>query len=228
MLTFKNNPELKARLIEQMKQHAELYELAKGQDWENSKGCAVGCMTHSGKNHHEQYPELFGLPEWLAHLEDFLFENFSNKYSKTFSVKLLEAIPVGVNIEAVQDELKLWILQNELHYDRTQWPDVANAVATVEGFLLRKIEGDNPTASEWSAARSAAWSAAWSAAGSSVKSAESARFAAWSADSAAAESAEAAAQSAESAVESAVESAEAACERIANKLIELLDANTLP
>ena len=117
--------------------------------------------------------------------------------------RFAEAIPVGVSLDGLADELAIARLREECLPLSGKWPESirAEVVAAIEQ-VIAALEGK--------ADRSAARSAAWSAAESAAESAESAR------------SAERAARSAWWAARSAARSA--AYTREANRLITALSA----
>ncbi len=207
MKAFLNDVKIHKKFIDRLQQHYKLDEIIKGQYWENGKGCAVGCTVHSSS--HISYEIELGIPEWIAKLEDKLFEGMPNEKSKEFPLKLLKSIPIGFdNWQHIYHQLYVFMLEKICKNI-----DNKIVVKTIcDVITLHKTESKDESA--WSAARSAAY-AAWSAR-SARSAARSAAYAAWSARSArsagSAESAESAARSAESAesAESAARSAESA------------------
>jgi hypothetical protein len=231
---FHNKESEKQKYVSRMKSHIAADELIRGEGWTGKKGCAVGCTLN--RYNHKCYQDELGLPEWLARLEDTLFEGMSLEKSKTFPLEFLEAIPVGANLDKTFHKFCIYVLQDckknvELKYDY-----VIEAIDSVIGYHQKSIVGFESESAAWSAesaarsaesaesaarsAASAAWSAesaAWSAesAESAARSAESAESAAWSAESAAwsarsARSAWSAARSAAESARSAAWSAESA------------------
>jgi hypothetical protein len=226
------------------KEHVKQDHLAKGYgyyrnsrpDW---KGCSVGCFTKDPGGGHAKYPELFGLPEWLARLQDSIFENLPDDVARQWwHVTLFSSIKKGADLERVLPRFMRWILTEGLVYDAEAYPQVREAVEMCVALYDRELVGDVPTESDWSAARSAArsaaqsaWSAAWSAARPAARSAWSAAQSAaesaarsdaesaWSAAESAAQSAWSAAESAWSAARSDAQSA--AWKKIAEKVVEL-------
>jgi hypothetical protein len=249
---FHNDAKIKAKYVKRVEAHRKADELVRGIGWENGRGCAVGCTLENYD--HSRYPIEIGLPEWLARLEDYLFENLPQKEAMTWPERFLKAIPVGANVENVQHNLAIRRL-DRLIVSQTKAlsqnkGDLAKGIAaviasieTVKALHHAQVDGKMcPTdaarsaarsaaeSAAWSAARSAAesaaWSAAWSAARSAAESAawSAAESAAWSAARSAAESA--AWSAAESAAWSAARSAarSAAIKQEASDLIELLKA----
>jgi hypothetical protein len=225
---FHNDPAIKAKYLARVREHARLDHLVQGTGWKNGKGCAVGCTLES--YHHSRYPIELGIPVWLAHLEDQIFEKLPWDEARSWPERFLVAIPVGADLEPVQWQQAIWRHERQLDALKdnaepyaTQVRDAIRLVidycrARLEGAATEKQRNAESGAGAWSAA-DLAWSAAdlaWSAARSARSMARSmARSAARSAQSAA-RSAEAAAESgAEAAARSAAWSAEAAAESAA-------------
>ncbi len=214
MLSFHNDPAIKEKYLARVAAHALADEIIKGRYWEQGKGCAVGCTIHS--NNHAAYETKLGLPEWLARLEDCLFEHLPNGVAKKFPRDFLHAIPVGVNLEAVKWRFCSFLLKENIQrvislcLDETCKEQVVLAIRSVLAVHEKAL-----ATGVWDE------SAAWSAAKSTESAAKSAAWSAWSA----AESAESAAKSAESAAKSAAESAAesaAAFQRYSSELLRLL------
>lgn len=227
MQTFHNDPSIKAELVAQLKDHYEADEIIQGQYWQDGKGCAVGCCVHG--NDHNLFPVMHGLPTWLAHLMDGIFEGLSRRQAKKFPLQVISAIPVGVDLTRVKHQFFHWLLVDPINGVARFNPH--QSIIEVASLHRRVVDGEIVSDQEWSAvwsaawsaaqpgaefasrasAESAAWSAAWSAArpGAQTAAWSSARAAAWSAVRSAAEStAESAARAAVmSAVESSARSA---------------------
>jgi len=198
LLSFHGDSAIKEIYLDRIRAHADADEIVHGQYWENGKGCAVGCTIHSSQ--HDRYETDLGVPEWLAHLEDTIFENLSNGEAKTFPLEFLESIPVGVRLEPVKWKFCAFLLRENIDRVLTLTLDETlktRVVSAVRGVLALHESAIKCGRLESAAARSAAWSAARSAARSAAWSAESA---AWSA------------------------ARSAAFSRMADKLIELIEA----
>ena len=232
LTTYHGDPKVKAKLLRRIAAHEKADRLTQGTygtmngHW---RGCAVSCSlaTRNGTYHgkqvdtglHAEYPKQFGLPEWLAHLEDRIFEGLPRDEAMQWPRRFAEAIPVGVSLDGLADELAIARLREECLPLSETWPESirAEVVAAIEQ-VIAALEGKGDRSAAWAAARSAAWAAA-SAAASAAWAAESAARSARSAESAA----ESAAWSAESA-RSAESAASAAYTREANRLITALEA----
>jgi hypothetical protein len=262
MLSYHNDEGLKTMVVAEMKKHQEQDQFIKGRYSEQEdgifKGCAVGCTIDSinkvlGKSYdessHSVFEETIGVPEWLARLQDTLFEHLPKDENSQFAVDFLDAIPVGVKLGPVKWKFCAFILKENI--DRvTSLSNLPDEIRENIVESIRKVLKVHESAIEigaWNdsaaasaaesadsaafAARSAAWYAAASAAESARSAAAAARSAAFAAAEAAAESARSAASAAASAAwpaESAAESAAwsgagyAAYKRYAAELIRLL------
>src|SRR5579863_9777997 len=82
---------VKQKYVKRMQNHIKADELIRGTGWDNEsgKGCAIGCTLN--RYDHHCYQNELGLPEWIAKLEDSLFEGMSKEKSKTFPLEFLKA-----------------------------------------------------------------------------------------------------------------------------------------
>jgi hypothetical protein len=225
MLSYHNDAQLKKLVVCEMLKHQEQDQFIKGAYEKLNgkfKGCAVGCTIDSinvilGKSYktsdHEIFEEAIGVPEWLARLQDTLFENLPRGDDSQFAVDFLSSIPVGVNLEPVKWKFCAFILKEGIDRILSQ-PNLSEelreqVVSAMRGVLNLHESAINTNIWDQEMATSAE-SAARSAE-SAARSAESAaRSAAESAESAARSAAESAARSAESAARSAAWSARSA------------------
>jgi len=150
MRSFHDSKELKQEYVDRVEHHQAADEITQGTYWENGKGCAVGCTIHSDDHHN--YEVALGLPEWLAHLEDRLFEGMSNVDAKAFPLIFLEAINVGSNLTSVKSKFLAVVLEFSLkQFDNNKNLNCTKAIKGVihfyktgEGNLteLRKFAAD--------------------------------------------------------------------------------------
>ena len=180
---FHNDPKIKEKYLNRVIAHQKADRLIRGITWEDGKGCAIGCTLEAYD--HSRYPIELGIPEWLARVEDTLFEGMTKKKSETWPKIFLKSIPVGVDLEKVKVPFVVIILEHSLKtldslkVDHKEFPDVVKAIkgshAAVEQMIVAQKSGDRDkiTAAAWSAesAESAAWSAARSAAWSADRAA---------------------------------------------------------
>jgi len=210
-LSFKNDLKIKDALIKRMDHHIEMDDLMQGATGSNGKGCTVWCALNNGKlkngYDHSAFPDVLGLPEWLARLHDTIYEGLTTENSKWFSREWVRSIPVGVNLEPVKWKFSVFLLKENI--DRvltlaindelkTKVVDsIRLCLAVNESAIVTGVWDESAARSAAKSAELAARSAAWSAARSAAKSAElAARSAAWSAARSAAKAAELAARSA--------------------------------
>jgi len=193
ILSFPNND--KQMYLDRVRRHREADELIRGTDWEDGRGCAVGCTLETYD--HSLYPELLGVPEQLAHLQDWLFENLPENHL-TWPERFLSAIPEQVDLSRVYsqwvvrllnrrlaslgDGNELWRLQvryiveevKELFSGGILAEKSAWARAWTRAWVVGKTVGK--TAEKTAGA--AAWAAAWASRGVGFAG-ESAGAAAW-------------------------------------------------
>jgi hypothetical protein len=204
MQAFLGKPEVKQMYLQRVEQHAKADEIIHGTYWSRGKGCAVGCTVHTSNEPHSRYPVELGIPEWLAWLEDSIFESLPNGNAKQWPVRFLKSIRVGADLEPVRPKFLKWLLVDpkngvlrlvNVEHDKEDayTTKVRLAIEQVVKMLDDWIEtGERDESAAWSAAesaasaaesaaRSAAESAAESAARSAAESAASAASAAWSA-----------------------------------------------
>ena len=261
MLSYKNDVNLKTMIVEEMKSHQEHDQIIKGTYGRMNgvfKGCAVGCAVDSfnrkldkkyAVDSHAAFENAIGVPEWLARVQDNIFEGLPDKENSQFAVDFLEAIPVGVNLKPVQWKFCAFILKENiervlslkiaddlkkqvvyairqvltLHEDAIKSGDWKKSAARSAAECARSAADSaaESARSAWSAARPAAWSTAWSAAESAAECARSAaESAAESARPSAWSAARSAAWSAAWSARSAARSA--AYQRYAKKLLKIL------
>jgi hypothetical protein len=224
MQAYHNNESVKQLYLDRVAAHEAADEVVQGLYWENGKGCAVGCTIHSDQ--HSDYPELLGVPEDLAWLQDTIFEGLTPERAKTFPREFLAAINVGADLSKVGNRFMVWLLIDPDH-GVVQYADErgADAIRAVAALHQRVAEGDTVTDAEWDAAQTAA-RAAEAAARAAAEAA--ARAAAWAAARAAWDTAWATAWAAEAAARAAgwaaARAAWAARAAQADKLLALLRA----
>ena len=157
MRSFHNDAAVKEKYVARLKAHHKADEIIQGTGFENGRGCAVGCTLDNYS--HKAYETELGLPEWLAYLEDKIFEGLPKKEAAKFAVDFLLAIPVGVDLERVRWQFCAYILKIEI--ERVLTLKISDAlkeevVSAIRGVLVLH-EGAIVSGSP--SARSAAWSA---------------------------------------------------------------------
>lgn len=241
MLAYKGTVK-KSEFVKELLNHQKADNFIRGTYWNEGKGCAVGCSLESvskvkgiiiDHKDHKSYETHLGIPEWLARLEDILFEGMNIKKSKSWPVAFAKAIRVGADLDKIKTPFIILILKHTLksmdnvEYDGNAFPYVKIAIEQSKAAVTQMIKaqkfGDQllistaRSATAYSAADSA-YSAAFSAAGATAASARSAAAsAAFSARSAAFSAADSAAYSAAASADSA-----AAYDYYAAELLKLL------
>jgi hypothetical protein len=170
LCAYHGDEALKEETVAKARMHREASEFVKNEYFAKNgktKVCAVGCITEDPNGGHDQYPTRWGIPEWLAYLEEKIFTGLPDDKIAAWPERFLAAIPVGADFDGLADRLAIECLP--LSGD---WPESirAEVVASIE-LTIAALEGKKSLSaaarSAWSAARSAesaAESAAWSAA----------------------------------------------------------------
>ena len=169
MLSFHGKQEIKDLYMARLKEHHRLDEIIQGTGYDGARGCAVGCTLNNYS--HSAYEKELGLPAWIAHLEDKLFEGVSKEQASKFAVAFLEAIPVGVDVEPVRWKLAIWRHSNQIESLReNKEPYVKQCSDAIQGVIeyCEARLASNFDVAKLESARSAARSAAESAAESAA------------------------------------------------------------
>ena len=193
LISYHGDENLKKQLVSEIAQHRTADQIIQGTYGEgigkNWRGCAVGCSIHSlnrklGKKYsisdHKVYEKALGLPEWLARLEDEIFDGLPKEEAMKWPEQFAQAIPVGVNVERVKWQFCSFILKE--NSERVLTLNISDelkkqVVESIQGVLAVHENALKSGIWDQFAAESAAWSAAESAAGSAARSA----WSAWSA-----------------------------------------------
>lgn len=84
-----------------------------------AKGCAVGCSINSisllknlplNPTEHKNFETYLGIPEWIAHVIDFIFEQLPLKQAKKWPIHVADAINEGSDLFTIAEDFKLFIL----------------------------------------------------------------------------------------------------------------------
>lgn len=185
MLSYLNDPAVKAKYTARFADHRAADEVIQGTGFDNGRGCFVGCTLDD--YNHSRFPVELGWPEWLAHLADAIFEGVPKTEAAQFGTDLLEAVPIGVDLEPLRHRFALTVQQRNLaRLAGNDEPYAVECRAAIEGVIAYLQAEDKAESAAESAARSA-WSAAWSAESAARSARSAARSAAWSAESAVSE-----------------------------------------
>ena len=110
MKAYHNDSKIKTKYVNRVKAHAKADQLVKGQYWKDGKGCAVGCTVHSGD--HKSYETELGIPQWMAKLEDRIFEGLPNKRAMTWPIEFLQAIKPGMDLQKCFIPMLIFIVES--------------------------------------------------------------------------------------------------------------------
>jgi len=233
---FHGKASIKKKYLHRVLAHTKADELVKGNYWVGGKGCAVGCTVHSGD--HGAYETELGIPTWLAHLEDTIFEGLENGESKKWPAQFLRAISAGADLEKKKGPILIEILSfAREQFDKKKYPAVDRSITMViklwrSGGTQEQFKkaGAGARAAAYAAAvgattaaarvagRAAAYAAAY-AAGAGVTDAGAASA---YTDASATDAARIAARAATYAARAATYAAAAAYKHIAGKVLDIL------
>jgi hypothetical protein len=222
MRAFHGDINIKNKYVARVDAHIKADNLIRGQGWNGQKGCAVGCTLE--KYVHSAYETELGIPEWLARVEDTLFEGMSHEKSKSWPKVFLKAIKPGVDLEKAKAPFLIMVLRHTLeNFDHDKFPEVYQSVQSVID-LYEIGEADNQDFTEAAEAASSAaegakasWAAswaAWAASWAAEAASWAASWAAWAAR-------------VSSAAEGAAWAARAVYDYFADELIKILKSETL-
>lgn len=160
MLSYHNDPAVKAKYVSRFAAHRAADEVIQGTGFGNGRGCFVGCTLD--RYEHRGFPLELGWPEWLARLADKIFEGMPEEDAPQFGTNLLAAVPVGVDLEPVRHRFLLTVQRRNLvRLAENKEPYAAQVRASIEQVInyLENPAARSEARSTESAARSAARSA---------------------------------------------------------------------
>lgn len=156
---FKNSTFTKAQAVANAKMHRDQDHLMAGLYYENGsaewKGCSVGCFTKDPNGGHDRYPELFGLPTWLAKFQDMMFEQLPQEDKAWWHVSLFSAIKTGQDMEIVLHRFMGHVLTGRLVFDAEKFPQVQAVIEKCASLHDLAASGAMPRSAAYSAACSA-------------------------------------------------------------------------
>jgi len=186
----------KEAFIAELEHHKAQDSYVKGIYWEEGKGCAVGCaiesinkLTKQSLNHssHIELERAGICPEWLARLQDTIFEGLTEAQAKEWPLEFARAINVGSDLNKVKLPFICYVLKQNISTMQAQLEHVTGdikyhteqALAVNKQMLKAQLSGDRAMIES---ARDAAYLAADLAYGSASDSAaDSAYYSAYSA-----------------------------------------------
>jgi hypothetical protein len=129
MQAFHNDKKIQDKYLGRVRAHAKADEIIKGQHWQDGKGCAVGCTIHSGN--HLAYETELGIPQWLAKLEDRIFDGLPNEMAKEFPIEFIEAINIGADLNKIKIPMLIFIVESALEKTNN-----VEALSVIDGVLI--------------------------------------------------------------------------------------------
>ena len=173
MMSFFGSQCLRDAVVERVREHQRLDQIAQSIYWDGSKGCAIGCVLHSGE--HMAFEQQLGLPVFLAYMDEHIFEKLPLEEAKGWPLRFIEAVPVGVDLELVFPRFMHWLLSDPDGVRQYADARTVPIMDTIVAMYARRIEGipfDVDAARDAGAAAraagDAAWAAAWHAAGAAA------------------------------------------------------------
>ena len=163
---FHGDPAIKKKYVDRMMEHRRLEHLTQGVGYcaDGSgviKGCAVGCTLENYE--HGRYPIELGLPEWLARLEDRIFEGLPKGEAEQFAVDFLNVIPVGADVSGVRHQLAILRNQDNLKLLEANKEPYAEQVRAAIRQVLEWLKNPLDEAARSAAESAAVWAAVWAA-----------------------------------------------------------------
>jgi hypothetical protein len=225
LLAFHAKAAIKRKYLGRVAKHRKADQIIQGYGyWKDGKGCAIGCTLHGSD--HAAYETELGIPIILAKLEDLLFENLPIEEARKWPERFLKAIAPGADLSLVWAKFALWLLIDSkdgvINFARSDRSRAA--IQQVGALYQRWAAGDKPAITEWQSARNLAASAsAYAASASAYAASVAAASASASAASASAYAASASAYAASVAAASAASSRSKHYQKMADKLIEILE-----
>jgi hypothetical protein len=150
MKAFTGTPITKEELITELKWHQEQDNFVRGRYFEDGKGCAVGCSLESlarkkgiklDYGDHTEYESKFGVPQWLARVEDRLFEGMGAERAKQWPVEFMEAVNVGSDLNKIKLPFLKVIVSSVLEYiPEDKYEGLRNSVRELETLLASSEE----------------------------------------------------------------------------------------
>jgi hypothetical protein len=109
LIAYHGDPAIKLKYQQRFAAHRAADQVVQGIGFDKGRGCFVGCTLDNYEHH--LFPVELGWPEWLAHLADAIFEGLPAEDAPQFGTDLLEAVPVGTDLEPVKWAFGLALLE---------------------------------------------------------------------------------------------------------------------
>ena len=144
MKAFHGDQAIKDKYVNRVEAHRLADELAQRTTWTGEKGCAIGC-TLNGYDH-KAYENELGIPEWLAKVEDVIFEGLFTERAMLWPGEFLLAISPGVDLEQVRVPFLIFVMESAIEsmrsaeFDRDQFPEIKRIQDEAERAIRLMIE----------------------------------------------------------------------------------------
>jgi len=155
MVSFFGEHSLKHAVVERVKEHQRLDQIVQRIYWDGQKGCAIGCVLHS--DDHMAFERQLGLPVFLAYLDEHIFESLPAEEARTWPLRFIEAVPVGVDLDLVFPRFLHWLLTDPDGMRSHANANTLRIIDTIADLYARRIDGvPFDQAAAWAAAEAAA------------------------------------------------------------------------
>lgn len=165
--------EIKAKIVKEARRHecADKFMFGRGA-YESTNGvvkhCSIGCVRFAlgldaTIGEHGKLCDPTGVPEYILLMSDYVFEGLPKEQAVTWTRRLWNAIPPGVDLAPATALIcSRLMLDEEIGLAHTAILDSVKQVARAIGELYaRRAAGSEPKKKEWDAA----WEQAYAAAG---------------------------------------------------------------
>lgn len=175
MLSYHNDPAIKRKFQERFAAHRAVDAVFQRTNVRNVRGDLVACILGAygptrpfdssgpfdSDEFHDpaRFPVELGWPEWLARLGESIFNKIPASEAPQFGADLLEAVPVGVELDPVRWKLAIWrnnrqlemLISNPEPYVDTMWQAIRQVIRYCECQLDGTATDDMRKAAEFSA-----------------------------------------------------------------------------
>jgi hypothetical protein len=160
MLSFNNDPKIKAEWVAKGHHHAEADMIIHGTygegDADKFKGCTMGCYAdRDALDKHQNVADYVDGSKRLNFCRDAIFEGLSRldkKLGIAFHMQWIEAVPVGVESAAFDRVADKLILKATEWKAKEQGASHNKFLIIVIALYRRRIAGNEPKKPEWESA----------------------------------------------------------------------------
>lgn len=105
MLSYHNDPLVKQKYIARFAAHRAADAVVQGLGYLNGRGCFIGCTLETYSR--ALFKIELGWPLWLVQVAEQIFENLPRDKAPQFGTDILQAVPVGIDLEPVKWRLAI-------------------------------------------------------------------------------------------------------------------------